>query len=77
MGRAIITEAGLSFLGLGDINYISWGQILLVAQQQLTTWWLAVFPGLAICLMVLSFNFIGTGLNYALNPRLRQVYLEV
>ncbi|MFC1803222.1 ABC transporter permease, partial [Thermoproteota archaeon] len=77
MGRAIITEAGLSFLGLGDINHISWGQILLIAQNQLTTWWLALFPGLAICIIVLAFNFVGGGINYALNPRMREIYVEL
>lgn len=77
MGRAIITEAGLSFLGLGDINYISWGQTLFVAQKQLFTWWLALFPGVAIAIIVLAFNFVGGGLNYALNPRLREIFVEV
>lgn len=76
MGRAVITEAALSFLGLGDINYISWGQVLMLAQKQLTTWWLALFPGLAICIIVLAFSFVGGGLNYALNPRLREIRWE-
>ncbi|MFC1804201.1 ABC transporter permease [Thermoproteota archaeon] len=76
MGRAIVTEAGLSFLGLGDINVISWGQIILIGQKQLDTWWLAFFPGLAIFVIVIAFNFIGEGLNYALNPRLKELYIE-
>ena len=77
MGRAIITEAGLSFLGLGDINFVSWGQTLFVAQKQIFTWWLALFPGMAIAIIVLAFNFVGGGLNYALNPRLREIFIEV
>lgn len=72
MGGAVITEAGLSFLGLGDLNVVSLGQILMQAQKQLVTWWMAFFPGLVLCLIVLSFNFVGGGVNYALNPRLRE-----
>ena len=71
MAGAIITEAALSFLGLGDTNHQSWGQLLFAAQQHIHSWWLAVFPGLAITLLVLAFNLIGDGISYAFNPRLR------
>jgi len=74
VGAAIITEAGLSFLGAGDPNLMSWGRMLYNAQQFLrSAWWLAIFPGSAIFLTVLSLNLIGDGLNDALNPKLRRV----
>jgi peptide/nickel transport system permease protein len=69
---AIVLEAGLSFLGLGDPASRSWGVMLSSAQQFLRrAWWMATFPGLAIFLAVLGFNLIGDGVNDALNPRLK------
>ena len=69
---AIILEAGLSFLGLGDASTMSWGVMLSNAQQFLRrAWWTATFPGLAISLAVLGFNLVGDGMNDALNPRLK------
>ncbi len=56
---AILTEAGLSFLGLGDPNTISWGYLLNNAQPFIRrAWWLAVFPGLAIVATVLGLSLI-------------------
>ena len=73
VAAAILLEAGLGFFGLGDPNLISWGSMLNQAQQYLRqAWWMSVFPGLAISLVVLAFNVIGDGLNDALNPRLRE-----
>lgn len=73
IATAILLEAGLSFLGLGDPNQVSWGGMLNQAQLYLRqAWWMALFPGLAIALAVLSFNFLGDALNDALNPRLRE-----
>lgn len=73
IGAAILTEAGLSFLGAGDPNLMSWGRMLHNAQSFLRrAWWFALFPGLAIFLTVLSFNLIGDGLNDALNPKLKR-----
>lgn len=73
MASAILTEAGLSFLGLGDPNQASWGQILNVAQLHMkTAWWLAIFPGIAIMMLVLAFNLLGEGINFVMNPRLRR-----
>jgi len=73
VGAAIIIEAGLSFLGLGDPRSISWGMMLNTAQRFIrTAWWMAVFPGLFISIAVLSFNLVGDGLNDALNPRLME-----
>ncbi|MBW2148817.1 MAG: ABC transporter permease [Deltaproteobacteria bacterium] len=74
VGAAIITEAGLSFLGAGDPNLMSWGRMLHNAQAFLrTAWWMAIFPGCGIFFTVLSMNLIGDGLNDALNPRLRRI----
>ncbi len=71
VGGAILVEAGLSFLGLGDRNIVSWGALLNDAQQFVRrAWWLSAFPGLAITLTGLGFNLLADGLNEALNPRL-------
>lgn len=71
VGEAILLEAGLSFFGLGDPNLISWGFMLQNAQGYLQrSWWMAVFPGLAIFVAVFGFNILGDGLNDALNARL-------
>jgi peptide/nickel transport system permease protein len=70
IARAILMEAGLSFLGLGDPNQVSWGVMLYNAQRFLRrAWWTAAFPGLAIFGIVMGFNLVGDGLNDALNPR--------
>ena len=73
MGLAILTEAGLSFLGLGDQNTVSWGRMIYEGQRYLRLApWLSIFPGIAILLLVLSLNLLGDGLNLALNPQLRR-----
>lgn len=69
IGQAILVEAGLSFLGLGDPNTISWGTMLHNAQQFITIWWMSLFPGLFILITVLALNLIGDGLNEAFNPK--------
>lgn len=59
VGSAILTEASLSFLGLGDPNTISWGYLLNNAQPFIRrAWWLPVFPGLAISLTVLGLSLV-------------------
>ena len=70
---AILSEAGLSFLGLGDPNVMSWG-LMIGANRgyMLEAWWATTIPGAAIFLAVLSISLIGDGLNDALNPSLRQ-----
>ena len=71
VATAILTEAALSFLGLGDPNTISWGFMIGSGRTFLRdAWWLCTIPGLAIVLTVLSINLVGDGLNDALNPRL-------
>jgi peptide/nickel transport system permease protein len=73
IATAIIAEAALSFLGLGQQPPApSWGSMLNSAQRFLTNApWMAIWPGLAIFLTVLSFNLIGDGLRDALDPRER------
>lgn len=69
---AIITEASLSFLGVGDPNVVSLGQMLIHALQFMRmAWWTAAFPGLTIFIIVLALNLVGDGLNDAFNPRLK------
>ncbi|GEC52126.1 peptide/nickel transport system permease protein [Bradyrhizobium japonicum] len=73
IAAAIIAEAALSFLGLGQQPPApSWGSMLNAAQRFLTSApWMAVWPGLAIFLVVLSFNLVGDGLRDALDPKAR------
>ncbi|MFB3889311.1 MAG: ABC transporter permease [Candidatus Bathyarchaeia archaeon] len=72
IATAILSEAAVSFLGFGDPNAVTWGQILqLNFQDMRIVWWAEVFPGLAILLTVFGFNLLGDGLSDALNPRLR------
>lgn len=73
VGAAILFEAGLSFLGLGDPNQMSWGLMIGSARQYLLScWWAVAFPGAAIFVTVLAVSLIGDGLNDALNPKLRE-----
>ena len=73
IATAILTEAALSFLGLGDRNFMSWGFMIGAARSMLREApWLSVMPGVAILLTVLAINLVGEGLSDALNPRLRQ-----
>ena len=73
VATAILTESGLSFLGLGDPNQVSWGYMIGVARSVLrTAWWMAAIPGAMIVVTVLAINLVGEGLNDALNPRLKQ-----
>jgi peptide/nickel transport system permease protein len=73
VGSAILTESALSFLGLGDPNLLSWGSMIGNSRSAMwVAWWTTVLPGLAIMITVLALNFIGDGLNDALNPRRRR-----
>lgn len=73
ISAAILTEAGLSFLGLGDPNVISWGQMVFQGKSYLATgWWISTFSGLAIVVTVLAFYLVGDGLNKILSPKLKQ-----
>lgn len=73
VGLAILFEAGLSFLGLGDPNVMSWGVVIGANRDYiLEAWWPVTLPGLAIFLTVLAISLVGDGLNDALNPKLRE-----
>jgi peptide/nickel transport system permease protein len=73
MATAILIEAGLSFLGLGDPNVISWGAIIGAGRQSIReAWYISAVPGIAIFAAVLGLNLVGEGLADALKPRLRR-----
>ncbi|MEM2129119.1 MAG: ABC transporter permease [Candidatus Bathyarchaeia archaeon] len=76
---AIISEAALSWLGLGPTDVMSWGRILsefersgAIATGALTRWYWVIPPGICICLLSLSFILIGYALDEILNPKLRE-----
>jgi peptide/nickel transport system permease protein len=71
---AIIAEAALSFLGLGDPNVMSWGRMLhdVFYYGAFTDYWWVIPPGISIALISLSFILIGYALDEILNPRLRR-----
>jgi len=73
VGLAILTEAGLSFLGLGvQPPQPSWGNIIADGREYLATaWWVSLFPGLCVFLAVMAFNLVGDGLRDAFDPRLQ------
>jgi peptide/nickel transport system permease protein len=72
IASAILLEAGLSFLGLGDPNVMSWGYVIGAGRDVLRTdCHITAIPGFAILLAVLAVNLVGEGLNDALNPRSR------
>lgn len=73
---AILTEASLSFLGLGDPSIVTWGRILNEAEMAGATingyWWWVLPPGLMITIVGMTFIFIGQALDLILNPKLRR-----
>ena len=70
VGNAIITFAGLSFLGLGVVPPTAeWGAMVAEGRELVQQWWVAAFPGLAILTVVLGFNFLGDGVRDWLDPR--------
>jgi peptide/nickel transport system permease protein len=69
---AILFHSGLAFLGMVDVNTISWGSMLGKNRgYALTAWWMVFFPGIAIVVTGLSISLIGDGLQDAFNPKLR------
>ncbi|WP_439577132.1 ABC transporter permease [Elioraea sp.] len=73
LGNAIITFAGLSFLGLGVVPPTAeWGAMVAEGRELVEQWWVATFPGLAILTVVVGFNFLGDGLRDWLDPRTRR-----
>lgn len=77
MATAVLSESGLSFLGLGDPSTWSWGTILKKAWDAGAVidtpnpWWWWFFPSLFIMIYVICFNLLGSGINEALNPKAR------
>jgi peptide/nickel transport system permease protein len=72
VGNAIITFAGLSFLGLGVVPPTAeWGAMVAEGRELVEQWWVATFPGLAILTVVIGFNFLGDGVRDWLDPKAR------
>ena len=68
---AILSEAGLAFVGLGDPNVISWGQIINAGKTYLPkSWWITTFSGMMVVFTVLTFYLIGDGLSKILSPKM-------
>jgi len=73
IASAIITEAGLSLLGIGgDDSSATWGRLLNMAREDYYNWWLILVPSIAIFLTVTIFNLVGNGLRDAMDPKLRK-----
>lgn len=74
---ALLVDAGLEFLGLGDTTHVSWGMVLFWAQNNSTVlqgeWWPFLFPGLALAITVVGLVFLLAGIDEVSNPRLRKV----
>jgi len=72
VGGAILTESGLSFLGIGVTNPASWGTLLEIGRHTMQfAIWMVTIPGTLIFITVLAFNYIGDGLRDALDPQLK------
>jgi peptide/nickel transport system permease protein len=70
VATAILMEAALSFLGLGDPNVLTWGAMIGMGRDQLReAWFVVVVPGTALLVTALGLNLLGEGLNDVLNPR--------
>jgi len=66
---AVLSESGISFLGLGDPNAASWGQLLNHGRENPNFGWLIYVPGIAIFILVVALNAVGEGLRQALDPK--------
>lgn len=74
VGTAILELAGLSFLGLGAIPPMAdWGAMVSEGVQQFSSWWIALFPGIAILTIVVAFNLVGDALRDSLDPTTTKV----
>jgi peptide/nickel transport system permease protein len=73
IGTAILLESGLAFIGLSDASQVSLGRSLQLALPFVkVAWWLSLFPGAALALLILGVNLVGDGINDVFNPRLRR-----
>ena len=74
---ALLVDAGLEFLGLGDNTHVSWGMVLYWAQTNSTVlqgeWWPFFFPGLFLVITVVGLVFLLAGIDEVSNPRLRNL----
>jgi peptide/nickel transport system permease protein len=71
-GNAILTESALSFLGMGDPNVMTWGNMIGSGREALrSAWYMTAIPGLAVLLTVTALNLLSNGVNDLLNPRRR------
>lgn len=69
---AILLESFLSFLGIGTpAESVTWGRMLASSRDNISAWWLALFPGFAIFITVTIFNLIGEGITEAINPKIK------
>ena len=73
LGSSIISEASLTFLGMGiPVSIPTWGQMIATGREYIfTSWWLTLFPGLAVFIVVLAVNFVGDYLRDMRDPRLK------
>lgn len=70
VASAILTESGLSFLGIGvPPDTITWGSLLSAGRSEFEAWWMVIYPGLAIFITITVFNLMGEGLRDALDPK--------
>jgi peptide/nickel transport system permease protein len=73
VSSAILMEAALSFLGLGDPNVLSWGMMIGMGRDQIrVAWYIVAIPGVALAVTALGLNMLGDGLNAVFNPRSRR-----
>lgn len=73
IGNAILTFAGLSFLGLGaEPSSPEWGRMVAISIDFFDQWWMWLFPGMAIAILVMALNFVGDGLRDLADPRTRR-----
>lgn len=73
IAAAILIEAGLSFIGIGvPDDTITWGKLLNEGRSDFHSWWMIVFPGIAIFITVTVYNLIGEGLRDALDPKMKK-----
>jgi len=76
LGNAILIFASLSFLGLGaDPSAPEWGRMVSDGIDYFDQWWISAFPGIAIFIVIMAFNFIGDGLRDVMDPRTRKALL--
>jgi len=76
IGNAILIFASLSFLGLGaDPSAPEWGRMVSEGIDYFDQWWISAFPGIAIFIVIMAFNFVGDGLRDVMDPRMRKALL--